>query len=127
MHIGCLKESCKTKYLLVRQWNRQQGFFAQFHAPQTNRMKKELIEEIKKEDSRVKLLRLSMHVRVININKITTGYINQDRSFQPVKIEKSHHIVESCPLCLIHYSKGKSGLLNQCQACGNATPAPSSV
>lgn len=30
--------------------------FAQFHAPQTSRMKKELIEEIKKEDSRVRVL-----------------------------------------------------------------------
>ena len=30
--------------------------FAQFHSPQTDRMKKELISEIKKEDSRVRVL-----------------------------------------------------------------------
>ena len=77
MHLltDCLKGSCKTSNMLVNAaWEPVARHFAQFHAPQTSRMKKELIEEIKKADSRVRVLfatsALGMGVDALYVTKV---------------------------------------------------------
>ena len=62
--------------MLVKMLSHAVVFFAQFHAPQTDHMKAEILEEIKKETSNIRVIfatsALGMGVDAPNVENIIT-------------------------------------------------------
>ena len=55
-HIACLKKSLVRSGTVVKELSHVVVFFAQFHVPQTDHMKAEILEEIKTETSNIRVI-----------------------------------------------------------------------